>query len=208
MRHVLANERGTVVLLFLGLFLPLFLLASAVALDFGAAHIHRQRLQTAADAAALAGAREHDIFADITAYGRQWVTHTTCAKQDQQGKCLRWETWGHYHTHSWSAPRVLARNAEAEARMLVPTGWEYTGYAAANLRAELRSRVQVEEAASEAWRVNAALAVGASAPSINIVGKDTVDVSGSAEQRTGFLGLFGVTRLGERIWSTATAEPR
>ena len=61
MREFLKNrEKGAVIVMF-ALFIPLLMLCAGLAIDLGNLYAHKTRLQNAADAAALAGAREFAV---------------------------------------------------------------------------------------------------------------------------------------------------
>ena len=61
MRRLLSDEGG-VALVLTAVSMTALLLLAALVMDFGTAHVYRARLQTAADAASLAGASQAKIF--------------------------------------------------------------------------------------------------------------------------------------------------
>ncbi len=76
MRRIARDERGSVVLVFAAFWLPLLLVASAVAANFGAQRLMRERLQTAADAASLAAIMSADGYADISVAACRHIKRT------------------------------------------------------------------------------------------------------------------------------------
>lgn len=64
MRNFLkSNEKGAVIVLF-ALLTPIMMICAGLAIDLGNLYAHKSRLQNAADAAALAGARAYAIHSD------------------------------------------------------------------------------------------------------------------------------------------------
>ena len=76
MKHVLENERGSVMVWAAGS-LAVFMLFAALALDVGRLWVHSAQLQAAADAAALAGAATVSVRVEVDRFGNVYGYEVT-----------------------------------------------------------------------------------------------------------------------------------
>lgn len=201
------DERGSVVLVFAALFLPLLFVLSAVAFDFGIARVRADRMQTALDAAALAGSLASDRYADIAVHAYRYRSKT-CTDTDEKGRVIRRYDCSWWEPVTFPLRRVLAQDAEAvgrreaEARQL-----RFDRVEEVRAWAELRPGNEPEAQAFAAYRVNAPW-YGADTPQFTRAGANTLAAAGGGCWPTSFLRLFGVKRLCLHRTGDATAMPR
>lgn len=200
------NERGSVTLV-LAVFSLVLLLIVAVALDFGLARVRAARMQTALDAATLAGAMSSDRWGDYTVHASRYH-HDTCTESwvDEKGQkhtrtydCSWWEAV------SFPLHRVKADEADAVAQSeATARGLRYDGITEDRAWAELRPGPEPEAEATAAYWANSPWA-GADAPRVARGGQATVRAEAGGCWPTVFLRLFGVRELCLHRSAEATA---
>ncbi|MGH8430399.1 MAG: pilus assembly protein TadG-related protein [Solimonas sp.] len=175
-----AHDRSGSVLVYVGLSLPVMLALTALAVDFGHVYLERNRLQIAADAAALAGAAVLPDADDVVTEAREFAVANipdaggTTVLDEVDVEIGNWD--GDAFTADelpLNAVRAVTKRAAANGNPLPTTFGALMGTNSFNLS---RTAVAVNGGTQQACML--ALDTDPSAIGVDFIGNPTVDLGG------------------------------
>jgi hypothetical protein len=204
------QERGAVMVM-AAVSLTILLLFAGLALDFGRAHLLRAQLQTAVDAAALAGALQVQPMAEI-AVDRWKATESSCwdPTSERNYPCLSWE--------STSPARATGRQFDLfhqggwRSAIAAQCSWPYRcGNTYRIVREWLILPPSTQSVTEQAFYMNATWPpgpLGAAVHDLHVATNPTtaeVTATATLSTPTSFLKLVGISQL--QFTRTGTAIP-
>lgn len=212
MRVRWGDQRGAAMVM-TAIYLSTLLLFIGLALDYGRAHLLRAQLQTALDAATLAGALQSDSWVEITVLRRQWYKVTDWCWDPDNGDYYRCGSHWEYRNADVCCIKGLEQDLlPAGWRGRVDCNWTYDCLGPRVDRAWLVMRDSAYDWARDAFARNATWPQGSGGVALREfwVGPDPggqTRLAGKAVVAlpTSFLRLAGITEI--PVSRTAAAEP-
>lgn len=207
------REQGGAAMVLLAISLMTLLLVTGLALDYGRAHLLRAQLQTALDAATLAGALQATPWVEITVRRRYWYRATDYCYDPDNG--IFYPCGAHWEWRDASVPGLVGREYDLLPdgwRRRVDCAWRYECLGAQVDRAWIELKPDAYDWARDAFRRNADWPQGPAGVRVRDfwIGPDPGGrpwVAGRAVLAfpTSFLRLVGIGEVA--VFRTAAAEP-